>query len=349
MLHGDTIYTDGAAFELETGRPKVHPHPLTGEDVCWAFTRQYGCNTPIAAKHLLLFRSAAAGYYDLNTDGGTGNLGGFKSGCSMNLIPADGVLSVPDYTRTCTCSYQNQSSLALIHMPDIETWTYQDMGGVAKVVSGDSDDAKSGRNKSAAPVLVPTEQPGGHVMKGRVIRVGINFGAPGDWRSPDGTLWLEYPDVGGPGPGVVTNVTGDVRFFRRNAMEVTGPAGQVTASGLEGAVRFTVMLNGVAENKYTVRLYFLEPAATRAGERVFDVGVQGKPALTALDVFAEAGGARRGLVKELRGIGASESLSFELRPQQGSRLPPVLGGVEIAAEDAVRPQATPVSDASRSR
>jgi len=25
----------------------------------------------------------------------------------------------PHYTRTCTCSYQNQTSLALVHMPDV--------------------------------------------------------------------------------------------------------------------------------------------------------------------------------------------------------------------------------------
>jgi len=36
------------------------------------------------------------------------NLGGFKSGCTPNLIVADGVLNAPDYTRTCT----NQGALA---------------------------------------------------------------------------------------------------------------------------------------------------------------------------------------------------------------------------------------------
>ena len=39
-------------------------------------------------------------------------------------IVAGGVLTVPDYTRTCTCSYQNQASVGLIHMPEADLWTF---------------------------------------------------------------------------------------------------------------------------------------------------------------------------------------------------------------------------------
>ena len=42
---------------------------------------------------MLTFRSGAAGYYDLLNDGGTGNFGGFKSGCTSNLVVANGVLN----------------------------------------------------------------------------------------------------------------------------------------------------------------------------------------------------------------------------------------------------------------
>ena len=84
----------------------------------WTWARTYGCNTPAASENLLTFRSGAAGYYDLCNDGGTGNLGGFRSGCTNNLIVAGGLLTAADYTRTCTCSYQNQASLALVPMPD---------------------------------------------------------------------------------------------------------------------------------------------------------------------------------------------------------------------------------------
>ena len=118
--------TENAAYMLATGERKLSADPLTGEEMPWNYARGYGCNYNIAGEHLLSFRSAAAGFYDLVADGGTGNLGGFKSGCTSNLIAAAGVLNAPDYTRTCQCSYQNQTSLAFIHMPELEYWTTND-------------------------------------------------------------------------------------------------------------------------------------------------------------------------------------------------------------------------------
>ena len=70
----------------------------------------------------MTFRSGAAGYYDLLGESGTGNLGGFKSGCTSNLVVADGVLNAPT-TPHLQLRYQNQTSLALVHMPDIDMWT----------------------------------------------------------------------------------------------------------------------------------------------------------------------------------------------------------------------------------
>jgi PAS domain S-box-containing protein len=123
ILHGDTIITNRYAYGLLTGEKKMRIDPSTGEERPWVFRRNYGCNYAIASEHLLTFRSAAAGFFDLMRDGGTGNFGGFKTGCTSNLVVADGVLNAPEYTRTCSCSYQNQTSLALVYMPDVEMWT----------------------------------------------------------------------------------------------------------------------------------------------------------------------------------------------------------------------------------
>ena len=150
MICNEELITNGGggtAFDIRTGKP-------TG----WTWQRSYGCNTAIASENLLLFRSGAAGFYDLKNNGGTGNFGGFKSGCTSNMIVADGIMTIPDYTRTCTCAYQNQSSIALIHMPDVEYWTF---GGV------------NGKEKS-----------------------GINFGAPGD-RKDKSILWIGEPTIAG--------------------------------------------------------------------------------------------------------------------------------------------------------
>ena len=119
LLWRDKIITNGGGgFQLDL---------LSGQDTGWKYGRMYGCNTAIGGQHLLTFRSGAAGFCDLTGDSGTGNIGGFRSSCTANLVIADGVLNAPDYTRTCSCAYQNPSSLALIHMPDAESWTFSNL------------------------------------------------------------------------------------------------------------------------------------------------------------------------------------------------------------------------------
>ncbi|MCP4379465.1 MAG: PQQ-binding-like beta-propeller repeat protein, partial [bacterium] len=151
IIHHDRLITNGSGgYGLEL---------LTGKKTGWKWTRTYGCNTAIASENLLTFRSGAAGYYDLANRSGTGNFGGFKSGCTSNLIVADGVLNAPDYTRTCTCSYQNQTSLALVYMPEVETWTYA-----------------------------------GTIRRGGSM--GLNFGSPGDRLAANGTFWKDVSAAG---------------------------------------------------------------------------------------------------------------------------------------------------------
>ena len=141
ILHHETIFTNAdegsaqgkkkfpsRALSLLDGSDRTATNPLTGQPEPWSMPRGKGCNTMTACESMLLFRDGAAGYYDLAGQSGRGNLGGFRSGCTSNLVAADGVLNAPEYTRTCICPYQNQTSLALVHMPDIEVWTINDYG-----------------------------------------------------------------------------------------------------------------------------------------------------------------------------------------------------------------------------
>jgi len=192
LLHGDMVIaqggTNGNARDILTGETSMREHPLTGDSVPWSFSRKYGCNTVIGSKYLLTFRSGAAGYYDMRNNSGTGNFGGTKSGCSSNLIAANGVLNAPDYMRTCTCGYQNRTSLAMVHMPEAEMWTYTTLGSAS----------------------------------GPIKKVGVNFGAPGDRLADNGVLWLDYPSVGGSSPNIgVTTVPSNPRWFRHHASRVT--------------------------------------------------------------------------------------------------------------------------------
>jgi hypothetical protein len=307
MLHGETIITQGPAYWLLTGKPKTRRHPLTGQPQPWSFTRNYGCNTAVACPNLIAFRSAAAGFYDLARDGGTGNLGGFKSGCTSNLIAAGGLLCAPEYTRTCTCTYQNQTSLAMIHDPEVEMWTFNAL-----------------KWDGAA-----------------VRRLGINFGAPGDRRADDGTLWLDWPSRGGPSPDVPVEVEPkDAAAYRHHSGRIrvvpdSGALGWVAASGLRGVRRVTLTLSDQPDatpRAYTVRLHFAEVDGAAPGERVFEVLVHGKPVLAELDIVKQAG-PMTALVQEIRDVQVDRKLTVQLVPVgDGTKADPLLSGIEVIAD-----------------
>jgi hypothetical protein len=303
MIHDRTILKDQSACDLLTGEAKMRPHPLTGVPVPWEWVRNYGCNTPAASENLLTFRSGAAGYFDLAGDGGTGNIGGFRSSCTNNLIVAGGVLTAPEYTRTCSCLYQNQTSLGLIHMPEAEMWT--SFGSLE--------------------------------LKGVVKRVGISLGAPGDRRADNGTLWLEYPSVGGKSPSIDVKVTGaKLEWFRRHSSMVQGPLNWVAASGVKGLSTLSIKLakDKNEPRKYTVRLYFAEPDGLKAGQRLFDVAVQGREVLKGFDIVKESGGPNRSVMHEFKGVMARDELVLTFRPTPGAAVAvPLVCGVEIIAEE----------------
>ncbi len=284
ILRRDRIITAGKMIDLLSGEELVRKHPLTGEEVPFSWKRNYGCNYPIACENLLTFRSAAAGYFDLTNLGGTGNLGGFKSGCTSNLVAADGVLNAPDYTRTCACSYQNQTSLALLYDRDVEVWTFNDLDSVS------------------APVR----------------RVGINLGAPGDRVSDEGTLWLDYPSRGGPSPDIPVSVEGDsLRWFCHHSSRIReGEMRWVAASGVEGARKLTLNLGhgDAAPRTFKVRLYFSDCDA-HSGSHVFSLGIQGKRVVERLDLVAECRRGETYLIREFDGVEVRDTLTVELIPE----------------------------------
>ena len=303
MLHGDTIITQAGAVNLLTGKKLVRQNPLTGAEMPWRYSRNYGCGTAVASEHLVTFRSAAAGYFDLPRLGGTGNLGGFKSGCTSNLIPANGVLNAPDYTRTCTCSYQNQCSLAFVHMPEVEVWTFN-------------------------PFDVGDEP---------IKRVGINLGAPGDRVSDDGTLWLDSPSVGGRSPKVPIVVAPETaRWFRRHSSSIEKDGLKwVAASGVEGLTEITLTLakKPAGTRLYTVCLHFCEPKDAKPGERVFDVALQGKRVVPSMDIAKQAGGPNRPVVRTFKGVKVNGELRITLTPTQSATIrSAVLCGIQAVAE-----------------
>lgn len=327
ILHNDLIITNAnsysesaGAFFIETGRPKLVANPLTGQPQPWKITRAYGCNNIIASENLLTFRSGAAGFYDLLSDSGTGNLGGFKSGCTSNLVVANGVLNAPDYTRTCSCSYQNQTSLALVHMPEIDLWSVHN--GASSTPAGE-----------------------------RFETLAINFGAPGDRRDEHGTLWLEYPVVAGDSPPLSIHINPETQYFQRHSTSATqGNRPWISASGADGITDLRIGLQlGTADDSagkkssdrdpgekaspvgnierpkpYDVELVFASPEFVGDNARVFDVYLQ--ETCVEKDVTIGGDNSQSRATLTLSDVAIDEVMHLQLVPRQGV---PVLSGIKI--------------------
>ena len=192
-------------------------------------------------------------------------------------------------------------------MPGVETWTFNDM----------------------AP---PTE---------RIVRMGINFGAPGDCNADNGTLWLDYPSNSGKSPDPVIKVIGDsVEYFGKHSLRIKqGDLKWVEAYGAAGIEQIIVQMlpesnqKPEAENhSYTVILHFSEPEPIQTGQRLFDVILQDDVVIKNFDVFEEANGTDIGISKTFTGISISDELCIKLIPSEISPIQKtIICGVEILA------------------
>ena len=103
--------------------------------------------------------------------------------------------------------------------------------------------------------------------------------------------------------------TDNPQWFRLPSTKLSGDGLKwVAASGVSGVKSITVPLvmgkstGKSTQRSYTVRLSFIEPHDANAGQRTFDVSIQGNVVSQNPDVAKEAGGARRTPAKEFRGI-----------------------------------------------
>ena len=124
LINDYTVYAQGGAWDL-----------LTGEEQPFDFSRSYGCGVLAASRHMMVYRSATLGYYDLLEPEGTQNYGGMRPGCWINAIPAGGLVLVPDASAGCVCSYLNQSWMALEPLGVATPRVEPDGGAFAEPVS----------------------------------------------------------------------------------------------------------------------------------------------------------------------------------------------------------------------
>jgi len=156
--------------------------------------------------------------------------------------------------------------------------------------------------------------------------LAINFGAPGDMRAKDGTVWFGYPRPSTVrGQGAFRDYGIKFKLAEAGAIEVVQRDWRgrtfvgtdkpwVFTSGLKGVTKFSVpLLEKDAMAKYTVRLGFTPLPGDQVGSRVFDVKLQGKTVLENFDV-AKAAAAGAVVVREIKGVAVTGNLLVELTP-----------------------------------
>lgn len=267
-------------------------NPLTGKKEPRAIPKSYGCDGGVDYGFLYTMRSGTPAFYDKRVESGVCNISGPRSGCTNSLIPACGVLNVPYFYEGCTCSYPLPTGLVLVSMPpEHEQWAAWGPGDTTEIQ-----------------------------------RVGINFGAPGDRMTDEGTLWLDYPSRGGPSPNVQVDVEGEsVEYFYRHSLWMRGGDAWpwVAASGVKGASKIRV--SGLKSGTFTVRLTFADPEYEEEGQRVMGVElVDGVAAI--VDVAGNAGGRLRSFVYEATDVASDGELVVQL---SAPRSKTIINGIEI--------------------
>ena len=99
------IYAEPCAYSLKTGEP------VEG----WRFKRGgHGCGTISTSASAIFYRAGNPTMFDLRTHAATRLTRVSRPGCWINILPAGGMILIPEASSGCTCAYPLQTSLGLM-------------------------------------------------------------------------------------------------------------------------------------------------------------------------------------------------------------------------------------------
>ncbi|MBM4042115.1 MAG: hypothetical protein FJ290_26765 [Planctomycetes bacterium] len=103
VLAGGALYAEPCAYDLRTGEPLPD----------WKFDRGgHGCGTMSASAGQLFYRAGNPAMFDLRTRKASKLSTVSRPGCWLNIIPAGGLVLVPEASSGCTCPFPIQTSFA---------------------------------------------------------------------------------------------------------------------------------------------------------------------------------------------------------------------------------------------
>jgi outer membrane protein assembly factor BamB len=103
VIAGGEVYSKGFACKLDSGKP-LPKLKLNGK----------GCGTLSASAAQIFMRSGNPYAYDLRARTGTPLNRVSRPGCFINIVPAGGIVSIPESSAGCTCSYSMQASFGYV-------------------------------------------------------------------------------------------------------------------------------------------------------------------------------------------------------------------------------------------
>jgi len=113
-------------------------------------------------------RSGSLGFIDLNQQNVAYHFPNIRASCWINMIPACGLVLVPEGASSCPCAYNYKASIAFMPAERHNHW------GLFSGSQWKED--------------------------GRIASLHLNFGAPGDKSDQDGTIWYAFPRPSTVGP-----------------------------------------------------------------------------------------------------------------------------------------------------
>lgn len=106
VIVGDRLYCEPHAYQLHTGEPL--------SDWDWNPKHRRGCGTISASANTFFFREDNPTLFNLTTNRYDKVTTTTRPGCWINMLPAGGLLLIPEASSGCTCDYPIQTSLAFL-------------------------------------------------------------------------------------------------------------------------------------------------------------------------------------------------------------------------------------------
>jgi beta-galactosidase len=160
--------------------------------------------------------------------------------------------------------------------------------------------------------------------------VSINAGGPAESNSSGGdNPFVADEDYGTA--GTTYSVTNTITI-PANLVPIAAPAA-VYQSARQGAVTYTIP-GLTAGTNYTVRLHFAELYFPAAGDREFDVAINGTSVLTNFDIYANAGAQYTAVIKQYVAT-ANSSGDIVISFTNGALDQPMINGIEILGDSSV--------------